>query len=80
MIYLVADTHFNHDMMIESGLRPKEYERKLIRNWNKQVKDEDIVILLGDISWRNDYSVLENCMEGRFLLGEIMINIPVRLS
>ena len=51
MIYLVADTHFNHDMMIESGLRPKEYERKLIRNWNKQVKDEDIVILLGDISW-----------------------------
>lgn len=67
MIYLVADTHFNHDMMIESGLRPKEYERKLIRNWNRQVKDEDIVILLGDISWRNDYSVLEK-LHGRKIL------------
>lgn len=67
MIYIVADLHFDHSKMVESGLRPKGYERKIIRNWNRQVKDNDVVIILGDVSWRNDYSIFEK-LHGRKIL------------
>ena len=54
MIWVTSDLHFNHQKLIDNGIRPSDYEKRLIKNWNNQVKDNDIVIILGDISWNSD--------------------------
>lgn len=50
MTYLIADTHYNHDKMLD--YRPKGWEAILADNWNKIVKPEDTVIHLGDVIFR----------------------------
>ena len=67
MIWVTSDLHFNHQKLIDNGIRPSDYEKRLIKNWNNQVKDGDIVIILGDISWNSDYSKLE-LLKGRKVL------------
>lgn len=67
MIWVIADTHFHHENMIKRGIRPPDYEEKIIKNWNSQVKDEDIVIVLGDVAWNNKYDVLKS-LKGRKIL------------
>ncbi|MEG0371863.1 MAG: metallophosphoesterase family protein [Clostridium sp.] len=56
MIYVVSDTHFGHQRILEfdSESRPfktvEEMDEQLISNWNEVVKDEDdIVYMLGDM-------------------------------
>lgn len=52
-IHLISDTHFNQGLMIRFGNRPfknkKEMNEKIIYNWNKVVKENDIVLILGDL-------------------------------
>ena len=67
MIWVIADTHFNHRKLINNNIRPADYQERIIKNWNNNVKDDDIVIMLGDICWNNDYSVLEQ-LKGRKIL------------
>jgi len=54
-IYLVADTHFNHERVIESSARPfnnvKEMNESIIKNWNNTVNKNDIVYHLGDFGF-----------------------------
>ena len=54
MIYLISDTHFNHENIIRYCRRPfknaKEMNDALIRNWNSTVGNEDIVYHLGDFA------------------------------
>ena len=67
MIWVTSDLHFQHETMIESGLRPYNFEKKLIKNWNALVKDTDTVLILGDVAWRNDYTVFKK-LKGRKIL------------
>ena len=30
-IWLIGDTHFNHALMVETGLRPPHFERKIAK-------------------------------------------------
>ena len=50
--YFTSDWHLNHKRLLEFGHRPfktnKENEETLINNWNKKVKDNDTVFILGD--------------------------------
>lgn len=52
MIYLISDLHFNSDNIIKYCNRPFENamdaREKMIANWNRVVKDEDTVYVLGD--------------------------------
>lgn len=67
MIWLIADTHFGHTKLCENWQRPFDYEERIIKNWNNQVKDNDIVIVLGDISWSGKLDVF-NQLKGKKVL------------
>lgn len=48
-IWIISDTHFNHQFMIDKWIRPEDYQQQLIDNWKVRVKDWDIVYHLGDV-------------------------------
>ena len=46
--WVIADTHFGHDNIIELAGRPVEFESKIIKSLVRTVKREDVLIHLGD--------------------------------
>lgn len=54
-LYFTADFHFNHTNIIKYCNRPfssvKEMNETIIENWNKVIKPQDYVWILGDIGW-----------------------------
>lgn len=54
MIFFTSDHHFGHSNVIKFCKRPfldvDDMNSQLIKNWNKTVKDIDIVYVLGDFS------------------------------
>lgn len=54
MIYYIADLHFGHENVIRFDNRPfsssDEMDKIIIENWNKKVKPDDTVYILGDVS------------------------------
>lgn len=48
-IWITSDTHFGHANMIPYCGRPENFDELLVKNWNRLVKPEDIVIHLGDV-------------------------------
>ena len=62
-IWLVADFHFGHHKVIDYCKRPfkttTEMNTALIKNYNKVVGANDIVYILGDLSFLNTKSTAE---------------------
>lgn len=56
-IWVVSDTHFNHNKLIEYEKRPANFNEIIIRNWNKTVSPNDLVIHLGDVILGRDSSL-----------------------
>jgi calcineurin-like phosphoesterase family protein/predicted kinase len=48
-IWVISDTHFNHKMLLDAGVRPADYNEQIVKNWNDLVGDDDYVIHLGDV-------------------------------
>lgn len=57
MVYYTADLHLGHKGIIALCNRPfkkiEEMDEVLIRNWNKKVKKNDTVYIVGDFVWKN---------------------------
>lgn len=53
-IFLITDTHFNHDNCIEWCNRPKDFEWIIISNLASKLTAEDILIHLGDVAWHKE--------------------------
>ena len=55
-IFFTSDSHFFHYNSIRHSNRPysdvQEMNRTLVDNWNKRVRQEDIVYHLGDFCWK----------------------------
>lgn len=54
MIFAIGDLHFDYTKekpMNIFGDNWENHEEKIIKNWKKMVKDDDLVLLPGDISW-----------------------------
>ena len=52
--WIITDTHFGHDLMVEYCERPLKFENKIIANITKVVKESDLLIHLGDICYGKD--------------------------
>ncbi len=51
--WVIADTHFGHEKLVEKGFRPNGFEEIIFRKL-KVVDKDDVLIHLGDFCWRND--------------------------
>lgn len=53
--FLIADPHFGHSNIIEYENRPfdnaNDMDAHIIKNWNQKISREDIVFVLGDVSF-----------------------------
>ena len=78
-LFTIADLHLSiatdHPMDV-FGSRWKDYLKKIEKNWRAVVKEEDTVVLPGDISWamnfeevKTDFLFLES-LPGKKLLGK----------
>lgn len=67
-IWVISDTHFGHENIIKYCNRPfsslSDMNETLVDNWNKTVKDGDIVYHLGDVYFGLQGKVLER-LKGR---------------
>ena len=61
--WLITDTHFGHDKMYKFCDRPEDFEEKILKNIERNVHHEDILIHLGDICWGNDAEWHEKLMK-----------------
>jgi len=75
MIYFTSDTHFYHAAAIKHYSRPfldvEEMNNKLIGNWNKEVKPDDEVYILGDFmngSGKQANQILEKLNGVKYLI------------
>lgn len=69
-VWLISDTHFNHDNIATYCDRPKDFTERITKRWNEVVKAGDTVIHLGDVAIGNRRSVPEILAEltGRKIL------------
>ena len=62
-IYFTADLHFGHRTIIRYDDRPfrtvEEMDAAIIKNWNRKVNKDDVVYILGDISWYKSEKTVE---------------------
>lgn len=48
-IWIISDTHFNHQFMINKWIRPDSYQWILLMQWHKYVGRNDTIIHLWDV-------------------------------
>lgn len=72
-IFVISDTHFGHENIIKYCDRPfsnvDEMNHALVENWNKTVKDDDIVYHLGDVYFKNHHMLKALKGRKRLILG-----------
>lgn len=55
-IFFISDLHFNHENIIKYCSRPfssvEEMNKTLKENWNRVVREEDVIFILGDFFFR----------------------------
>lgn len=47
--WLITDTHFYHEVLVEAGKRPAGFTDRILRNWKYVLAAQDRTIHLGDV-------------------------------
>ena len=48
-LFVISDTHWLHDRIVEYCGRPADHNERMLANWNKVVGPDDVVLHLGDL-------------------------------
>jgi calcineurin-like phosphoesterase family protein len=66
-VYLISDTHFNHEKLKTHCKRPADFTELIMKRWNETVKPDDIVFHLGDvlIGHKRDVKKILDQLNGR---------------
>lgn len=69
-LYLISDTHFNHEKIKTHCQRPDNFTELIVERWNQTVKPSDTVLHLGDVAigHKADVAPLMNKLAGRKIL------------
>lgn len=73
MVYFTSDLHFGHENIIKLCNRPfdsvEEMDAILIEKWNKKVKGQDTVYIIGDFIWKGvDPNIYLSKLKGKKVL------------
>lgn len=52
-LWLITDTHFNHDALVRYCGRPPDFTRRIIKNCRQLLAPTDVLIHLGDVIFSN---------------------------
>jgi calcineurin-like phosphoesterase family protein len=57
--WIISDTHFGHDNIIEYCHRPKDHDQRMLDNWRRVVGEDDPILHLGDLylGWKLDTAI-----------------------
>lgn len=65
--FIVADTHFGHENIIQYESRPfrdvREMDERLIELWNSTVGKDDLVYVLGDFTLSRKKDIIKNLVD-----------------
>ncbi|MGN1131651.1 MAG: metallophosphoesterase [Ruminococcus sp.] len=76
-LFCIADLHLSlgNDKPMDIFNGWQDYTNRILNNWNSIVKDEDTVVVAGDISWAmkledcfNDFDFINNKLKGNKIL------------
>lgn len=67
-VYLISDTHFNHQNIATYCQRPSDFTEIIITRWNETVRSEDTVIHLGDVMIGRKSEWIMSSLPGRKIL------------
>jgi len=62
--WIISDTHFCHEKITDFCNRPSNYEELLIKRISGSVREDDVLIHLGDVAWQKEkywHEKLINC-------------------
>ena len=51
--WIITDTHFGHENIVSWCQRPADHEARMMKNLKSTVRENDILIHLGDVAWRD---------------------------
>lgn len=61
-LWVISDTHFTHQMLVDEGVRPADYNEQIIKNWNELITKDDFVVHLGDVIFGQNKERLADIM------------------
>jgi calcineurin-like phosphoesterase family protein len=67
-IWLISDTHFNHENIATYCQRPIDFTELIIKHWRNMIPSSDTVIHLGDVTIGNKAQWFMRALPGRKIL------------
>ena len=58
--WIISDTHFFHEKIKEYEGRPDNFDELIIKYWKEMVKPDDLIIHLGDVSFKGHQSPIKD--------------------
>ena len=72
-IWIITDTHFGHDKMVEYCGRPEDHSERILENLSTMLKPADTLIHLGDFCIGNDADWARRFVQATPLVKHILV-------
>jgi len=66
--YIISDTHWGHKNIVKYCDRPVNHDSLMFDNWIKTVDEDDVVLHLGDLTFKGNYVNLNKLTGEKYLI------------